>query len=194
VPRRHPEREAKKKKAKRKEPPRSQLRTLRFRPSEAVSATVRQRMIERLAHGEQAEEIRAQIDSGDLMRQFDAAMRVEMGELGWSTRDLGDVYTFAYLHLWLVANDKRKISLEIDKAVRKDLRRQLALDPKFGRADDVTQQETAEWFGSWTVVLTGSINYLGTLGDPARVEEFREHVRDRIRCRICAASTSRRSA
>src|SRR5215211_4749874 len=78
----------KKTKAKPKEPTRSQLRALRYSPSEAVSAKVRQRMIEQLAHGEQAEQIRALIDSGDLMRQFNEAMRKQ----GWSTRDLGDMY------------------------------------------------------------------------------------------------------
>jgi hypothetical protein len=172
-----PSTKPKKKKAKRNQPTRSQLRALRYRPSETVSATVRGRMIEQLAHGEQAEAIRAQIDSGDLMRQFDAAMR----EQGWSTRDLGDMYALSYLQLWLVANDKRRTTTEVDKAVRKDLRRQLALDRNAGGADDATQQELAEWLGSWTVVLAGSINHLRTLGDPARVEEFRGRARELIR-------------
>jgi hypothetical protein len=166
-----------KKKAKPKQPTRSQLRALRYRPSEAVSATVRRRMIEQLAHGEQADAIRALIDSGDLMRQFGAAMRKQ----GWSPRDLGDMYSLAYLQLWLVANDKRKTSTAVDKAVRKDLRRRLALDRKVRRASDATQQETAEWLGSWTVVLAGSINHLRTLGDAAAVEAFRENARTLIR-------------
>jgi hypothetical protein len=158
-------------------PTRSQLRALRFRASDAVSATVRQRMIQQLAHGEQADAIRTQIESGDLMRQFSAQMRKQ----GWSTRDLGDMYALAYLQLWLVANDQRSIRTEVDRAVRKDLRRQLALDRRAGGASDARQQETAEWLGSWTVVLAGSINHLRTLGDPARVEDFRDRARKLIR-------------
>jgi hypothetical protein len=164
-------------KAKPKEPTRSQLRALRFRPSEEVSATVRERMIEQLAYGEQAEQIRAQIDSGDLKRQFDASMRRQ----GWSTRDLGDMYSLAYLQLWMVANDRSEISTRVGKAVREDLRRQLALDAKFGRADDATQQELAEWLGSWTVVLGGAINHVSALGDPASIERVREYARELIR-------------
>ena len=38
-------------KKQRKEPTKAQYRTLRFTPTEAVSATVRQRMIDQLAHG-----------------------------------------------------------------------------------------------------------------------------------------------
>jgi hypothetical protein len=56
--------------------------------------------------------------------------------------------------------------------------------PATGRpagADDATQQETAEWLGSWTVVLIGSLQHLRALGDPTGVDEFREHVRKLIR-------------
>jgi uncharacterized protein DUF6683 len=164
-------------KVKPRAPTRSQLRALRYRPSETVSATVRQRMVQQLAHGEQADAIRTQIESGDLMRQFGAQMRKQ----GWSTRDLGDMYALAYLQLWLVANDQRSIRTEVDRAVRKDLRRQLALDRRAGGASDARQQETAEWLGSWTVVLAGSVNHLRTLGDPARVEDFRDRARKLIR-------------
>jgi Family of unknown function (DUF6683) len=165
------------KKARPREPTRSQLRALRFRPSDTVSATVRQRMIQQLAHGEQADAIRAQIESGDLMRQFSAQVRKQE----WSTRDLGDMYALAYLQLWLVANDQRSTRTEVDRAVRRELRRQLALDRRAGGASDAKQQETAEWLGSWTVVLAGTINHLRTLGDPARVEDFRERARRLIR-------------
>jgi hypothetical protein len=164
-------------KAKPKQPTRSQLRALRFRPSDTVSTTVRQRMVQQLAHGEQADAIRAQIESGDLMRQFSAQMRKQ----GWSTRDLGDMYALAYLQLWLVANDQRSTRTEVDRAVRRDLRRELALDRRAGGASDARQQETAEWLGSWTVVLAGTINHLRTLGDPARVEDFRDRARKLIR-------------
>jgi hypothetical protein len=164
-------------KAKPKEPTRSQLRALRFSPSDTVSATVRQRMIQQLAHGEQADAIRTQIESGDLMRQFGAQVRKQ----GWSTRDLGDMYALAYLQLWLVANDQRSIRTEVDRAVRRDLRRQLALDRRAGGASDAVQQETAEWLGSWTVVLAGTINHLRTFGDPTRVEDFRDRARKLIR-------------
>jgi hypothetical protein len=173
-----PSTKPKEKPAKPKQPTRAQLRALRYRPSEAVSARVRERMIEQLAHGEQAEQIRAQIASGDLMRQFNASIRAQ--KPGWSTRDVGDMYTMAYIQLWFLANDKHRISTKVDKAVRKELRRQLALDPRFGRAKDATQQETAEWLGSWTVVLVGSFNHLQTLGDPDAAEDFRDRAGDLI--------------
>jgi hypothetical protein len=166
---------AKPKRAKPK-PTRAQLRALRYRPSEAVSAKVRARMIEHLAQGPQAEEIRAFIDSGDLMRQFNGSMRTQR----WSRRDLGDMYSLAYIQLWLVANDKPSTTGKVDEAVRRDLRAQLALDRKVRRAKDKVQQEAAEWLGSWTVVLGGSINHLRTLGDPALVDEFRAHARELI--------------
>jgi hypothetical protein len=35
--------------------------------------------------------------------------------------------------------------------------------------------------GSWTVVLAGTISHLRTLGDPARVEDFRDRARKLIR-------------
>ena len=161
------------KKAKRKQPTRAQLRALRFRPSEAVSAKVRRRMIEQLAHGEQAEQIRAYIESGEPMRQFHENLRAH----GRSTRDVGDAYADAYITMWLVANDRTSLKGSIADAVHRELRRQLALDPAVRRADDAAQQEIAEWFGSWTAALAGSMTYLRTLDDPARVAEYRDKVR-----------------
>jgi hypothetical protein len=164
-------------KKQRKEPTKAQYRTLRFTPSETVSATVRQRMIDQLAHGEQAEQVRNQIGSGDLMRQFGEAMGAMKG---WSGRDYGDVYALAYIQMWLGVNDVRRTSDATDKAVREQLRRQLALDPKVRRAKDAVQQENAEWLASWTVVLLGSLQHLRTLGDPAAVERFRENAKQLI--------------
>ena len=158
-------------------PTRSQLRALRYSPSATVSATVRRRMVEQLAHGDQADSIRAQIESGDLIHQFHAQVR----QLGWSTHDLGDMYALAYLQLWLVANGQDRTRTEVDRAVRKDLRSRLALDRSAGGAGDAAQQEIAEWLGSWTVVLAGTINNLRKLGDPTRVADFRNHARDLIR-------------
>lgn len=161
-----------------KEPTKAQYRTLRFAPSEAVSATVRQRMIDQLAHGENAEQARAQIGSGDLMRQFGEAM----GRMrGWSGRDYGDVYALAYIQMWLGVNEVQHTSDATDKAVREQLRRQLALDAKVRRAKDAVQQENAEWLASWTVVLLGSLQHLRELGDPAAVERFRENAKQLIR-------------
>jgi len=162
-----------KQKSKPKQPTNAQLRALRFTPSDVVSATVRQRMIEQLAHGEQAEQIRAMIASGELMRQFHSNLRAH----GRSTRDVADAYAESYTTLWMIVNGRATLKGSTAKAVHKELRRQLALDPRVRRASDATQQETAEWFGSWTAALAGSMNYVRTLGDPARVKEYREKVR-----------------
>jgi hypothetical protein len=172
-----PSTKPRKKKAKPRRATRSQLRALRFRPSEAVSATVRRRMIEQLAHGEQADQVRTMIESGELMRQFDRNVRAQ----GWSTRDVGDMYSSAYLTLWMVVNERTRLKGSIAAAVRKELRGRLALDREVGGARDAAQQETAEWFGSWTAALAGSMTYVRTLGDPVRVEEYREKVRTMVR-------------
>jgi hypothetical protein len=166
---------AAKPKAKRKKVSRAQLRALRYRPHEAVSERVRQRMIEQLAHGEGAETTRALIASGDLMRQFDESVRAQ----GWSTRDVADMYAQSYFQLWLAVNDRPRVSTPVVKAVRKELARRLALDPDVGKAGDAAQQETAEWFGSWTVALIGYMNHLRANGDLAGLEAYREHVRER---------------
>jgi hypothetical protein len=63
--------------------------------------------------------------------------------------------------------------------VRKDLARRLALDPDVGKAGDAAQQETAEWFGSWTVALIGHLNHLRGAGDEAAIAAYREHIRER---------------
>jgi hypothetical protein len=64
--------------------------------------------------------------------------------------------------------------------VRAQLRRQFALDPEVRKAGDAVQQENAEYLASWVVVLIGSINHLGSLGDPAAVEAFRANVGERV--------------
>lgn len=154
---------------------RKQLRALRFQPDEAVSERVRQRMIEQLAHGDNAEAIRAMIASGDLMRQFDESVRAQ----GWSTRDLADLYAMAYFQLWLAVNDRARVATPVVRAVRKDLARRLARDPDVGKAGDAVQQETAEWFGSWTVALIGRLNVLRGSGDADALAAYREHIRER---------------
>jgi hypothetical protein len=167
--------EKKKRKAPPTEPTRKQLRALRYRPSDAVSETVRRRLVEQLAYGDQAEAARTQIESGDLMRQFSESLR---DQTKWSTRDVGDMYTFAYLQLWLGVNNRTTVKSAVVRAVREELRRRLALDRRVGGARDAKQQEIAEWFGSWTVALIGYRNHLRQLGDTGGLDAHREHMRD----------------
>ena len=166
---------ATKPKAKRKKVTPARIKALRYRPDEAVSARVRQRMVEQLAYGDNADAIRAMIESDDLMRQFDESVRAQ----GWSTRDLADMYALAYFQLWLAVNYRTRIASPVVKAVRKDLARKLALDQKIGKAGDAAQQEAAEWFGSWTVALIGHLNQLRSTGDEAAFVAYREQVRER---------------
>jgi hypothetical protein len=168
-----------KKRSKPKGPTRRQLRALRFVPSESVSADVRERLLEELvgdAQGEMADTARGIIGSGNLLAQFHTAVR----EHGWSTRDLGDMFTFAYLQLWLGANERQRISTPVEKAVRTDLRRLLALDRDLARTGDAAQQERAEWIGSMTVAMIGSINAARNAGDQALVASNLEYLRDRV--------------
>jgi hypothetical protein len=169
----------KRKKAAPKEPTRQQLRALRFAPKARISADVRERLLDELvgdAQGESADQARQIIGSGNLLAQFHAAVRRQ----GWSTRDLGDMFTLAYIQLWLTANQKTKVKTPVVKAVRKDLRSQLALDRDLARTGDAAQQERAEWIGSMTVALIGSVNAAMAAGDPAAVESNRDYLRERV--------------
>lgn len=165
-------------KAKRKGPTRRQLRRLRFDPSEAVSARVRERMIEDYVGDSQdpeAVQFRDEVASGKLMRLFNESVR----EQGWSTRDAGDVYALAYMQCWLGVNDERKLSDRVAEAVRDDLKRQLALDRSFGRAGDAAQQEQAEWIASNTVLLTAALGDALLNGDVEGAEQMRGQLRER---------------
>lgn len=167
------------KKAKRKRPTRKQLRALRFVPSDAISANVRERLLTELvgdAQGETADQARQIIASGNLLAQFNESVRKQ----GWSPRDLGDMFAMAYIQLWLAANTKTRISTTVDKAVRKDLRSQLALDRDLARTGDAGQQERAEWIGSMTVALIGSVNAAKATGDQAAVAANLDYLRDRV--------------
>ena len=169
----------KRKKAAPKEPTRKELRALRFVPKARISADVRERLLDELvgdAQGETADRAREIIGSGNLLAQFHASVR----EQGWSTRDLGDMFTLAYLQLWLAANEKDRIKSPVVKAVRKDLRSQLALDRDLAMRGDAAQQERAEWIGSMTVALIGSVNAAMAAGDPASVEANRDYLRERV--------------
>lgn len=163
-----------------KKPTARQVRTLRYVKRASVSARVRDRMIGRLAHGPDAEAIRVQIASGDLMRQFDGAI----GKLGWRTNDLVDMYEQAYIVMWLAVDPVRSTtSKKVDEAVRRDIRDKLALDAAFRRMSDAEQQELAEWLGSWTVVLAGSLNTITAQGDAARTAAYRQEVRRMVQRR-----------
>jgi hypothetical protein len=169
------------KKAKPKGPTRKQLRALRFKPSPEISAEVRERLLDELVGdgvGEEADKAREIISSGNLLAQFEASVREQQPD--WSTRDLGDMFTFAYLQLWLTANEKSKVSTPVGKAVREDLRSQLALDRDLARTGDANQQERAEWIGSMTVALIGSVNAARAAGDAASVEANLDYLRERV--------------
>ena len=47
-------------------------------------------------------------------------------------------------------------------------------------ADHLRQQERAEWIGSMTVALIGSVNAAMAAGDPASVEANRDYLRERV--------------
>jgi hypothetical protein len=173
-----PEKKQEKKKAKRTRPTRKQLRALRYVPSPAISADVRQRLLDELvgdAQGETADKAREIIGSGNLLAQFHASVRVG----GWSTRDLGDMFANGYIQMWLAANEKSRISGPVVKAVGKDLRSQLALDRDLARSGDAAQQERAEWIGSMTAALIGSVNAAKATGDPASVAANLDYLRER---------------
>ncbi|HEY8583326.1 MAG TPA: DUF6683 family protein [Capillimicrobium sp.] len=161
------------------QPTPAQMRALRFRPTAAVSEDVRQRLIDRLAHGEHADALRQEIAAGRLMAEFRRGMRGQAHR--WSPRDLGDVYAQVYVYPWLSVNGETQTSAAVDEAVRRDLRRRLALDPRVRRASDGEQQAIAEWLGSWAVVVIGAYQALRAVGDAEALERFRGEVRTLVR-------------
>lgn len=156
-----------------RQPTPAQYRALRYVPSGAVSAALRDTLTERFAVGPQAEVIRAEVQSGVYVRDFHEAVR----EQGWSTRDFGDAYSYAYMLMWLVVNDRRTVSDEVAAAVRRDLRRRLALDPRVRRADDAAQQAHAERLASYAVLLSSNQNLARQSGDAQRVADTRRSAR-----------------
>jgi hypothetical protein len=165
--------------AKPEQPTRRQLRALRFRPSAAVSADVRERLLTELvgdAQGPDADTGREMIASGNLLAQFHSALRRQR----WSTRDVGDMYALAYIHCWMGVHEKPRLSNAIAAGVRKDLRRQLALDRGLARGGDAAQQERAEWIGQNTVAMLGAINAATRAGDAESVEWHLDYLRERV--------------
>lgn len=163
-------------KRQRREPTRAQYHALWFVPSAEVSRKVQERMIEQQAVGDAAAAVTAFFRSDQAMRQFRAAVR----RTGWSTRDLGDMYAYAYTQMWLLVNEQTRISTPVQKAVRADLRRRLALDRRVRRQSDAAQQETAEWLGSWTVVAVGGYNTQREQGGQEAADAWRDHMRERL--------------
>lgn len=155
-------------------PTRAQYRALRYRPSAAVSARVQAELVERLAVGDHADAIRAQIESGDLVRQAHSGLR----RWGWSTRDLGDAYAQAYVVMWSVVNDRKTLPDAALPAARADLRARVALDRGLSRASDADQQAYAERLDSWTTVIAGSYNEYERRGDAAGLARWRERARE----------------
>ncbi|HYI36362.1 MAG TPA: hypothetical protein VEX39_07150 [Thermoleophilaceae bacterium] len=136
-----------------KPPTRAQLRALRYKPSARVTRKVREDLVRRLATGPQAAAIAADIRAGNLLRQTNRPLR----KARWSTSDLGDRYAQAFIGIWLVVNDKKTTSKAVDRAVRKQLKAQLARG-KWRRCSDARQQEYAERLSSWLVVIAGKRN------------------------------------
>ena len=159
-------------------PPRAtkqQIAALRFRSDEAVSAEVRAAMVQRLAYGEQADAIRAQIESGDLVAQASRNLR---DAYRWSPNDLADVYAQTLLQLWLIYDDSDSTSTATDRAVRADVRQRLALDRHVRGAGDAEQQEYAETMLSWTTVIAGTYQQYRAVADADGLQRWRARTRE----------------
>lgn len=136
-----------------------QLRALRFPPSASaasqLSSATANTLIGELdlaADDPKIPTFQAELTQPAIDGDFDAKL---VRKRGWSTSDLGDVYTAAFLEGWRVVNKvpASKIRAATVKAVRKDIRNELALDPKVRRASDAAQRRWAYQLRHWTSLM-----------------------------------------
>lgn len=151
----------------RTKPTGAELRALRYTPRASVSRKVQAELVRDLlpsdpvaAADPQSQRARQQIESGDLTRQARSGLR----KLKWRTDDLGDHYAQAYIYTWLTVTGTDSLPSKTDRAVRRQLRDRLALDPKVRRMSDARQQAWAERLDSWMVVTVGNYNALRKRG------------------------------
>ena len=161
-------------KQRKRTPTRAQLRTLRFTPRASVSTEVFERLVARFSHEGGPDAVRAELQRVAPMTQTRRSLKA----LKFSSRDLGDAYTHAFIVLWTVVNGRPVVPEQAVKGVRADLRAQLALNPKVRRASDAQQQAAAEWLGSWAAIMASSWNGLVQSGDVAAADAWREQARN----------------
>ena len=113
-------------KQRKRTPTRAHLRTLRFTPRATVSTEVFERLVARFSHEGGPDAVRAELQRVAPMTQTRRSLKA----LKFSSRDLGDAYSHAFIVLWTVVNGRPVVSEKSVKGVRADLRAQLALEPE----------------------------------------------------------------
>ena len=93
-------------KQRKRTPTRAQLRALRFTPRATVSTEVFERLVARFSHEGGPDAVRAELQRVAPMTQTRRSLKA----LKFSSRDLGDAYSHAFIVLWTVVNGRPVVS------------------------------------------------------------------------------------
>lgn len=149
------------------------LAALQFHASSQVSQTVLDR-IARQFGGRQPDAYRQALVRDGMLDKFDALLR----QHGYDSHNVADAFT-AYLVLsWEVVNNSRDAAQNragID-AVRRNMQRALASNPRFAAMPDTQKQEMAETFGYLAMIATSTRNALQTKGDQMGLAKLQDGV------------------
>ena len=148
------------------------LAALQFRPSSEVSAQVLDR-IARQFGGHQPDTYRQALARDDMLAKFDTLLR----QYGYDSHNVADAFT-AYLVLsWEVVNNgsigQNRAGID---AVRHNMQRALARNPRFVAMPDAQKQEMAETFGYLAMIASATRSELQRKGDPASLARLQDGV------------------
>ena len=116
-----------------------------------------------------------------LSGQLDAAkteFRKVLTGVGWSSRNLGDMAAFSLLQGYVTWRQVAKVPSEGLKALRREVRDNLALQKQVRRLSDARQQEIAEILELRVIFFLDARNDALALGDSAGVAIARGEIRD----------------
>jgi hypothetical protein len=149
-----------------------QLAALRFVPAPEVTQGVYQRVID---------EVGPSIDPAVLTGQLDAAkteFREFLERIRWSSSNLADVAAFSLVQGYVTWHQVTRLSEPGLKALRRDVRANLALQKRVRRLSDARQQEIAEILELRVIFFLDARNDAVALGDSAGVAVARADIRE----------------
>ncbi len=155
-----------------KPPTARQRAALRFTAVPQVTQRLYRRAIEQPGAG---------VDPAVLTAQLEAAKaqfrKVLTGTVGWSARDVGDVAAFSLVQGYAVVHQDATLPARGLAALRREVRDNLARQPRVRRLSDARQQEIAETFELRVIFFLDAVNDATAAGDPAASAAVRADVR-----------------
>lgn len=149
------------------------LAALQFQPSSQVSQAVLDRIAKQFG-GRQPDTYRQALVRDGVLDKFDALLR----QYGYNSHNVADAFT-AYLVLsWEVVNNQGDAAQNrqgID-AVRRNMQRALAGNPRFAAMPDAQKQEMAETFGYLAMIATSTRHQLERKGDQMGLARLQDGV------------------